>query len=155
MKKAGIPTNRGVEQQPETPEYRDRAKERRKAFGSSTKKISLPMKKQTSDPSAASADPSISNPSNPATDTPVSSKSKGAALLGKMRWTSGQGLGVQGEGMTSTISTDLYVAGVGLGAEGGKVGDAVEEAGRSTRGNYSEFLEKTRDKARGRFEEMQ
>ena len=56
--------------------------------------------------------------------------------------------------MTAPIATDMYVAGVGLGAEGGKVGDAVEEAGRSTRGSYSEFLEKTRDKARGRFEEM-
>ena len=56
--------------------------------------------------------------------------------------------------MTAPIATDMYVAGVGLGAEGGKVGDAVEEASRSTRGNYSEFLEKTREKARGRFGEM-
>ena len=148
MKKAGIPIL--PQQQQDTPEYRDRAKERRQAFNTS-KKISLPMKKQASDPSSTSAGSTNATSTEP---VPVSSKSKGAALLGKMGWTSGQGLGAQGEGMTAPIATDMYVAGVGLGAEGGKVGDAVEEAGRSTRGSYSEFLEKTREKARGRFGEM-
>jgi hypothetical protein len=44
---------------------------------------------------------------------------------------------------------------VGLGAQGGKVGDAVEEAQRQTKGSYADFLNKTRDKAKERFESME
>lgn len=146
MKKAGVPIGASPQQQEadDTPEYRDRAKERRAAYGTS-KKISLPMKKQ------ASGDVAKNDENDKPSTAP---KSKGAALLGKMGWSSGQGLGAQGEGMTAPIATDLYIAGVGLGAEGGKVGDAAEEAARSTRGGYSEFLERTRDKAKERFESM-
>ncbi len=35
------------------------------------------------------------------------------------------------------------------------MGDAVEEAERQTQGRYSSFVEKTRDKARARYEQMQ
>ena len=71
-----------------------------------------------------------------------------------MGWTSGQGLGAQGEGMTAPIATDMYVSGVGLGAEGGKMGDAVEEAGRNTKSGYEGFLERGREKAKERFEAL-
>ena len=80
--------------------------------------------------------------------------SKGASLLGKMGWSAGEGLGAQGTGMTTPIATDMYVQGVGLGAVGGKLGDAVGEAERNTRGDYGEFLERTRDRAKERFERM-
>ena len=40
--------------------------------------------------------------------------SKGAALLGKMGWTAGEGLGAQGTGRTDVIVTELYTQGVGL-----------------------------------------
>lgn len=135
MAKAGItpPTS--------TEEYRDRAKERRAAFGSS-KKISLPLKKPTTQPDEETQ------------PDPVPPPSKGASLLGKMGWSAGEGLGAQGTGMTAPIATEMYVQGVGLGAQGGKVGDAVEEAERNTKGGYSEFLERTRDKAKERFESM-
>lgn len=73
------------------------------------------------------------------------------ALLGKMGWSAGEGLGAQGTGRTETIATDMYVAGVGLGAQGGKVGDAAEEAERNTKGGYKEFAERTKEKARERF----
>ena len=122
-------------------EYRDRAKERRAAFGG-PKKISLPMKK------------SASQPEEDADDEPASTPSKGASLLGKMGWSAGEGLGAQGTGMTAPIATDMYVQGVGLGAQGGKIGDAVDEAERNTRGGYGEFLERTKDKAKERFERM-
>ena len=137
LSKAGI-TPRGLE---EPAEYRDRAKERRAAFGAS-KKISLPMKKSASKP----ADDEQEDP------TPV--PSKGASLLGKMGWSAGSGLGAQGTGMTAPIATDLYVQGVGLGAQGGKIGDATEEAGRNTKNDYGDFLERTKDKAKERFENM-
>lgn len=147
MAKAGIPIS-SVE---DNSEYRDRARERRAAFGAS-KKISLPLKK------------SITNQSNSAErevgkeddDDPPVVPSKGASLLGKMGWTAGEGLGAQGTGRVAPISTnmDMYVQGVGLGAEGGKIGNAADEAGRNTSGDYGEFLERTKDKAKERFGKM-
>ena len=141
MAKAGITFPSAEE---DTPEYRDRAKERRAAFGAS-KKISLPMKKSLDSKKDAGDDEDDDRPVIP---------SKGASLLGKMGWAAGEGLGAQGTGMTAPIATDMYVQGVGLGAEGGKVGDAVEEAGRNTKDTYGDFLERTKDKAKERFERM-
>ena len=80
--------------------------------------------------------------------------SKGASLLGKMGWTEGKGLGAQGTGMVAPIATDLYAQGVGLGAEGGKLGDASEEASRNTDSSYSAFVERTKDKVKERYQQM-
>lgn len=122
-------------------EYRDRAKERRAAFGAS-KKISLPLKKQHSKLELE------------VTEDHAPAPSKGASLLGKMGWSAGEGLGAKGTGRTEAIETDMYAQGVGLGAQGGKIGDAVGEADRKTKGDYSEFLEQTKAKAKERFERM-
>ena len=138
MAKAGIS---GTAAGDDASEYRDRAKERRAAFGG-PKKISLPMKKSATQPEEDPDDESAPAPS------------KGASLLGKMGWSAGEGLGAQGTGMTAPIATDMYVQGVGLGAHGGKIGDAAEEAERNTKGSYGEFLERTKDKAKERFEKM-
>lgn len=140
MAKAGAFTTPSAE---DNLEYRDRAKERRAAFGGS-KKISLPLKKPGSLPDAAAE--------GEAEVTPP--PSKGASLLGKMGWSAGEGLGAQGSGRTETIATDLYKQGVGLGAQGGKIGDAVNEAERNTKAGYGDFLERTKDKAKARFESM-
>ncbi|KAL8727954.1 MAG: hypothetical protein Q9166_005719 [cf. Caloplaca sp. 2 TL-2023] len=134
MTKAGLST---TPPQEDTSEYRDRAKERRAAFGA-TKKICLPLKNQASRPETAESSESEQPPP----------RSKGASLLGKMGWSAGEGLGAQGTGRTEAIATEMYVQGVGLGAQGGKIGDAVEEAGRNTKGGYAEFAERTRDKAK-------
>lgn len=139
MVKAGISTFA------DSSEYRDRAKERRAAFGAS-KKISLPLKKIISHPESGEREAEKDD------DPPV--PSKGASLLGKMGWTAGEGLGAQGTGRVAPISTDMYVQGVGLGAAGGKIGNAAEEAERNTAGGYGEFLERTKDKAKERFERM-
>lgn len=133
------------QQQPgeNTAEYRDRAKERRRTFGSTKNK----SKDKTSQNKGAGAEETEDEAATPA-------MSKGASLLGKMGWSAGSGLGAQGTGITAPVATDLYAQGVGLGAQGGKVGDAVEEAGRNTRGRYDEFLEKTKDNARERYERL-
>ena len=145
MAKAGLkPQPVATADDAASPEYRDRAKERRKAFGAS--KISLPLKKQ---PSAGAADASTA-----ASASASAAPSKGAALLGKMGWTTGAGLGAQGTGSTAPLATEMYAEGVGLGAQGGKVGDAAAEADRNTRSSYSEFVERARDKAKERFESM-
>lgn len=123
---------------PPTAEYRDRARERRKAFGRGK--------------------PGSARPKPPAPkeeeEPVVQTTSKGASLLSKMGWSAGSGLGAQGTGVTAPIATEVYAQGVGLGAEGSKLGDASEEAARNTRGRYDEFLEKTRATARQRYDQM-
>lgn len=130
----------------QTTEYRDRARERRKAFG---------VQKRQADPSKTNtpAKPITLDLESP-TATP-NTQSKGASLLNKMGYTGTGGLGASGSGMTAPISQDVYVAGVGLGAQGGKLGDAVTEAERNTKGDYGSFLERTREGARERYERMQ
>ena len=140
LEKHGIPI------QPQQAEYRDRAKERRKAFGVINKKG-----QQVQPGKSASAKKATEE-----SDGPTPSSSKGASLLGKMGYVagSGKGLGATGSGMTAPIAQDVYVAGVGLGAQGGKIGDAIQEAERNTKGGYGGFLDKTRDGARERFERL-
>ncbi|KAJ5738476.1 G-patch domain protein [Penicillium malachiteum] len=125
----------GIVQQ--SAEYRDRARERRKAFGRGK----------------AGAKPKTAAPKEEE-QAPVQTNSKGASLLSKMGWSEGSGLGAQGTGVTAPIATEIYAQGVGLGAQGSKLGDAVEEAGRNTRGRYDEFLEKTKETARQRYDQM-
>ena len=129
---------------PTGPQYRDRAKERRKIYGVVNKKGEQVGGNNAGKSSKASSD----DESQP----PV--QSKGASLLSKMGYTAGQGLGASGEGMKAPISQDVYVAGVGLGAEGGKLGDAVAEAERNTKGEYSAFLDRTREGARERYSRL-
>lgn len=123
------------------PEYRDRARERRKAFGVQKRNTT------TSKPASSNSPPPSST---------NESQSKGASLLSKMGFDSsaGRGLGATGSGMTAPIAQDVYAAGVGLGAQGGKLGDAVKEAERNTRGEYAAFAERTREGARERFEKL-
>ena len=138
------------------PQYRDRALERRRAFGqpkksgaapATTTTTAVPEKRKEPAPAAAAAETTDDG-------APAAKKSKGAGMLAKMGWTTGAGLGAEGAGRTEAIATEAYAPGVGLGAEGGKLGDAGEEAARNTRGDFSAFVEKTRDRARERFEKM-
>ncbi|KAH8803290.1 hypothetical protein F5884DRAFT_805025 [Xylogone sp. PMI_703] len=123
--------------------YRDRAKERRQAFNQPKQPAS--QKKVPKDsPGPSANDEELAAPV----------QSKGAALLGKMGWTAGEGLGAQGTGRTESIETHVYAQGVGLGAEGGRLGDAVEEAQRQTKSSYADFLNKTKDLAKERYQRM-
>ncbi|CAK7231753.1 hypothetical protein SCUCBS95973_008022 [Sporothrix curviconia] len=120
-----------------TAQYRDRARERRLAFGGHTKGQQAHKKSSRKD--AAEAAPKAAAPS------------KGAALLSKMGWTAGQGLGAQGGGLTEAIAPAVYRSGVGLGAQGGKLGDAADVAARRTESTYADFVQQTRDTARQRL----
>lgn len=128
------------------PQYRDRALERRRAFGRS--------KKQQTGGNAPEKRKEPAEATTTATDEPAAKKSKGAGMLAKMGWTAGAGLGAEGAGRTEAISTDVYAPGVGLGAEGSKLGDASEEGARNTRGDFGAFVQKTKDRARERYEKM-
>ncbi|KAI1392247.1 uncharacterized protein F4822DRAFT_441293 [Hypoxylon trugodes] len=126
--------------------YRDRAKERRIAHNQPSKpKPHLPRKQ--SQPAKNPEPATEVAPTKPAI-------SKGAGLLAKMGWSTGEGLGAESGGRTDIIETMAYTPGVGLGAEGGKIGDAAEEAARATKNDYSDFVSKAKDKARERYERM-
>jgi hypothetical protein len=144
--KALVKLNKSSDTNSENAAYRDRAKERRQAFNQ--------PKQPAAQHSKASKDSSQTQSAQKANDDPVPVQSKGAALLGKMGWTAGEGLGAQGTGRTDAITTELYSQGVGLGAQGGKLGDATEEAHRQTKGSYTDFLNKTKDKAKERFQSL-
>ncbi|KAK5164209.1 uncharacterized protein LTR77_009903 [Saxophila tyrrhenica] len=83
--------------------------------------------------------------SAPAPEKPTYGKA--ANMLAKHGWTEGQGLGAAGEGLAAPIEASAYSRGVGLGAEGGKVGDAAVEASKG-------YAEAARDKARARLQGM-
>lgn len=129
-----------------TSNYRDRAKERRQAHNQPMKpKLHLPRKI-----------PSTNKDGNAAKEPPAKpTVSKGAGLLAKMGWSTGEGLGAEGGGRTDIIETMAYAPGVGLGAEGGKIGDAAQEAARATKNDYADFVSKAKDKARERYEKME
>lgn len=147
LEKHNIP----IQPQPQSSEYRDRAKERRKAFGVVNKKgqqVQQPSKNALPD----NTQPNTHDDDDD--DDPPPQPSKGASLLNKMGYIPGAGLGATGTGATAPIAQDVYAAGVGLGAQGGRLGDAVTEAERNTKGDYGEFLAKTREGARERWERL-
>ena len=144
--KALAKLNKSSDPNSENAAYRDRAKERRQAFNQ--------PKQPAAQHNKAAKDSGKAQPTQKLDEDPVPVQSKGAALLGKMGWTAGEGLGAQGTGRTEAIATELYSQGVGLGAQGGKLGDATEEAHRQTTSTYADFLNKTKDKAKERFQSM-
>lgn len=166
-----VPDKKLRREEQRTQRYRDRAMERRNAFLQPNKPGGQLSKQQLA---LAGLGPSVATASggaekrgkeqqlqlqqqqaNEEAAAAAAKKSKGAGMLAKMGWTAGAGLGAEGTGRTQAIATEAYAPGVGLGAEGGKLGDASEEAARRTKGQFSDFVEKTRDKARERFEKLQ
>lgn len=138
MIKHGIiaPNRRPVD----TSTYIDRAKERRQFHSQPSRPPQHQTQKTTKATSQSSKDEE---------DSAV--KSRGASMMSKMGWAQGQGLGVDGIGRDSVVETSLYAQGIGLGASGGKLGDAIEEANRSTTSDYNS---KGWDKTRERFEAL-
>jgi hypothetical protein len=149
---------RQVVVKPQGQQYRDRARERRQAFGQPKQAAAAVVGVAAKIPEKRKELGSAAEAENSEGDGPSQKKvksSKGAGMLAKMGWTAGAGLGAEGAGRTEAIAAEVYVPGVGLGAEGGKLGDASEEAARNTRGGFSGFVEKTRERARERFEKME
>lgn len=126
-------------------QYRDRAKERRDAHGQPTKPAS--SNQQSSAKKAPTKQDEAEKAAKPA-------QSKGAGMLAKMGWSAGSGLGANNDGRTEVIATNAYQEGVGLGAEGGNLGDAAQVAERKTKNNYADYLNTVQDKARERYNKM-
>lgn len=130
---------------PATSQYRDRAKERRTVYNQPTK----PTVPQHSKPKDASK-----KDDTPTQPPPKPAPSKGAGMLAKMGWSTGAGLGANGEGATDVIVTNAYQEGVGLGASGGNLGDAAQVAERRTKNSYTDYVNTVQDKARERYNQM-
>ncbi|KAM6523733.1 hypothetical protein FSOLCH5_004346 [Fusarium solani] len=128
-------------------QYRDRAKERRDAYNQPTKPTPAPHGK----PKPVSKP--VSKPEEPAPPAKPA-QSKGAGMLAKMGWATGAGLGANGDGRTDVIVTNAYQEGVGLGAEGGNLGDAAQLAERKTKNSYADYVNTVQDKARERYNKM-
>ncbi|TKW52009.1 RNA-binding protein 5 [Colletotrichum tanaceti] len=137
------------------PQYRDRAKERREVFNQPAKPKVVPVqgagKPARKDDKQAVVRPPAEKKTTPPSAPP---QSKGAGMLAKMGWSTGQGLGAKGDGRTEVIATHAYQEGVGLGAEGGNLGDAAELAQRKTTNSYSEYVNTVQDRARERYNKM-
>ncbi|TQN73314.1 putative RNA-binding protein [Colletotrichum shisoi] len=147
-----------AEEQPKEesgPQYRDRAKERREVFNQPAKPKVAPVqgagKPARKDDKQAAARPPVEEKTTP---PPAPPQSKGAGMLAKMGWNTGQGLGAKGDGRTEVIATHAYQEGVGLGAEGGNLGDAAELAQRKTTNSYAEYVNTVQDRARDRYNKM-
>ncbi|KAL0261618.1 hypothetical protein SLS55_003048 [Diplodia seriata] len=112
-------------------EFRDRAKERRKQFG----RTAPPAKGSSSRPKARSP-------------SPAPEPSIGAKLLAKAGYTAGSGLGASGSGITAPVEAQMYRQGVGLGAEGGKIGEAHTVA-------QQDYLQTVQASARDRYKALQ
>ncbi|KAF5231014.1 hypothetical protein FAUST_9510 [Fusarium austroamericanum] len=126
-----------------TSQYRDRAKERRAVYNQPTKPTTAPQGKPKSAPKVEDAAPA-----------PKPAQSKGAGMLAKMGWSTGAGLGANGDGRTEVIETNAYQEGVGLGAEGGNLGDAAQLAERKTKNTYADYVNTVQDKARERYNKL-
>ena len=143
-------TSEGENTPPPTsePQYRDRAKERRQAYSQPKKPTPAPPPQDTSGPKKKKDE-------RPQPKPPQPLPSKGAGMLAKMGWTTGAGLGANGEGRTEVVETNAYQEGVGLGAEGGNLGDAALLAERKTTNSYAGYVSTVQDKARERYSKME
>jgi RNA-binding protein 5/10 len=128
-------------------QYRDRAKERRQAYNQPNKPSQSSSKQTRSDTKTPSSDANKTSVAAPA-------QSKGSAMLAKMGWNTGKGLGANGEGRTDIVETHAYQEGVGLGAEGGNLGDAAKLAERNTTNSYAEYVNVAQEKARERYNRL-
>ncbi|CCJ29891.1 unnamed protein product, partial [Pneumocystis jirovecii] len=92
---------------------KDRAQERRIAFNQPSKP----------DIPSYSSKKSSTNTSHVPEEPVNITKGKGAVILGKMGWTEGMGLGLEGKGIAEPVKAEAYQEGVGLGSVGAKLGE--------------------------------
>lgn len=97
--------------------YRDRAKERRLKYGQPDRMIPL----EPILPAEATNPKVIPNNQQKTPVMPLSRDNKGAALLSKMGWREGTGLGKNSEGMTDILKIESQVGTSGLGSKSHRI----------------------------------
>lgn len=96
--------------------YRDRAKERRLKYGLTDRVVPI----EPLGPSPSKPNSKLPTRADVAAK-PIGGDNKGAALLTKMGWREGKGLGKSNEGMTEIIKLESQVGTSGLGSKSYKV----------------------------------
>ncbi|KAG5513983.1 hypothetical protein PMAC_000605 [Pneumocystis sp. 'macacae'] len=116
--------------------YRDRAQERRIAFNQPSKP----------DIPSYSSKKSFAASHHVPEESANITKGKGAAILGKMGWTEGMGLGLEGKGIAEPVKAEAYQEGVGLGSVGAKLGENPRPS------DYAAYVRSVKDRAKQRYE---
>lgn len=98
--------------------YRDRARERRLKHGQPDRILNIEPNYNPKTPTTKQV--TIAAPSS-SIDKPIGLENKGAALLAKMGWREGLGLGKSNEGMTDIVRLESQAANSGLGSKVFKV----------------------------------
>ncbi|KAL1931021.1 hypothetical protein VTP01DRAFT_10158 [Rhizomucor pusillus] len=147
MKMRYIKTNaEKAEEQAAEQQYRNRAAERRQAYGQPERPV-LPSnsahshkeKKATERPaSAAAAAASV--------EKPLADDNIGARMLQQMGWRKGEGLGRDKGGIVNPIAAEQYAKGAGLGT-------AYAKRPITSSSGHESYKEKVKEMARRRFEE--
>lgn len=101
--------------------YRDRARERRLKFGQSDRILPIESNYGHSSSKSNSSTKNLSLPQSTSLEKPLGPDNKGAALLTKMGWREGLGLGKSNEGMTDIVRLEPQVGNSGLGSKVYKV----------------------------------
>ncbi|KAJ1365677.1 hypothetical protein KIN20_026085 [Parelaphostrongylus tenuis] len=96
--------------------YRDRAKERRQAFG-----LDPGVSDYVRDEFGSRSEEALRKESEAASMRPLSDDNIGSRLLKGMGWREGQGVGRNGQGIVNPIETQRRVEGAGLGLAGSKI----------------------------------
>lgn len=125
-----------------TPKYRDRALERREAYGQPDAPMPQAKKKRYAE-GPAPPPPPPPPPVQPNKDG-LEETNKGSQMLKAMGWSSGAGLGASSSGRVDPIQAYVRAQGVGLGAAKGVVAGKYEDSSKG-------YAESVKDKARERL----
>ncbi|CAO3677555.1 unnamed protein product [Umbelopsis vinacea] len=130
------------------PSYRNRAAERRMAFGQPDRPVPLDddLSPFGNRPSRPNKNAAVARPVEAASVSNAMSESNvGARMLKSMGWRSGEGLGKEGTGIVAPVMAESYVKGAGLGTIGGR--QDMEELGAS-----SSYKDRAKFMARKRYD---
>ncbi|KAI8141338.1 hypothetical protein BJV82DRAFT_173548 [Fennellomyces sp. T-0311] len=120
--------------------YRNRAAERRQAYGQ-PEKPALPTFQR---PNPRPVRP-VDKTSSASVETPINDDNVGARMLQQMGWRRGEGLGKDASGIVDPIAAEQYAQGVGLGAAHAKKSGPANGA--------DTYKDRVKEMARRRYEE--
>ncbi|KAI9284011.1 hypothetical protein BC943DRAFT_326839 [Umbelopsis sp. AD052] len=142
------PEHQAEETEDNQSSYRNRAAERRMAFGQPDRPS--PLDDEASSfihrpPRQHKPAPGSRPVEAASVSSPMSESNVGARMLKSMGWKSGEGLGKEGTGIIAPVKAESYVKGAGLGTFGGR--QDMEELGANT-----SYKDRAKYMARKRYE---